>query len=95
MTSILDQFNSTLRQEDKQPKIVNNVPRASGYVTFRTEAETPIFTKQAIKINFPHELVHVRVCNNWLVALMANNALVRINLLQPAQQDGMLLSFYF
>lgn len=87
MTSILDQFNSTLRQEDKQPNI-KNIPRASGYVTFRTEAESPIFSKQAMKIDFPNELVHVRVCNNWLVALMSNNALFRINLLQPAQQDG-------
>lgn len=61
---------------------------SSGYVSVRIKEETPIFSKQKMKINLPHDIVFLKVSNNWLVTLMSHQVLLRLFLLQPDRQDG-------
>lgn len=89
MTSMFDQYNTTLKREEVPTKqIVNTAPTSSGYVSVRTKEETPIFTKRKLPINLPSDILFTRVCNNWLVVLMSGNVLLRLYLLQSDRQDG-------
>lgn len=88
MTSIFDQYNSTLKREDPMSGSTVNALTSSGYVSVRTKEETPIFSKQKMKINLPHDILFLKVCNNWLVTLMSHQVLLRLYLLQPDRQDG-------
>lgn len=70
----------------------SDVPTSSGYVSLRIKEEPPIFSKQKMKINLPKDILHLTVCNNWLVTLMAHHVLLRMFLLQPDRQDGRYIS---
>lgn len=61
---------------------------SSGYVSVRIKEETPIFSKQKMKINLPHDILFLKVCNNWLVTLMSHQVILRLYLLQSDRQDG-------
>lgn len=91
MTSMFDQYNTTLMREEKLSSQVvssNTLTTSSGYVSVRTKEETPIFSKQKMKINLPHDILFLRICNNWLVTLMSHQVLLRLYFLQPDRQDG-------
>lgn len=89
MTSMFDQYNTTLKREEvPSSQIVNIAPTSSGYVSVRTKEETPIFTKRKMPINLPNDILFTRVCNNWLVVLMSDNVLLRLYLVQSDQQNG-------
>lgn len=91
MTSMFDQYNTTLMREEKPSNQVvssNTLTTSSGYVSVRTKEETPIFSKQKMKINLPHDILFLRICNNWLVTLMSHQVLLRLYFLQPDRQDG-------
>lgn len=89
MTSMFDQYNTTLKREEVPSKqIVNTAPTSSGYVSVRTKEETPIFTKRKMPINLPNDILFTRVSNNWLVILMSDNVLLRLYLVQSDRQDG-------
>ena len=87
MTSMFDQYNSTLKREEDPEKISNNGPTSSGYVSIIKD-EAPIFSKQKMNLMLPHDILHLTVCNNWLVTLMSHQVLLRLYLLQPDRQDG-------
>lgn len=88
MTSVLDQYNSALAREEKSvsQKFSSNMLPTSGYISIHDE--TPIFTKQKMKISLPQDLKYLRICNNWLVALMSHNVILRMFLVKPDQQNG-------
>lgn len=91
MTSMFEQYNTTLKREEKLSSQVvssNTLTTSSGYVSVRTKEETPIFSKQKMKINLPHDILFMRICNNWLVTLMSHQVLLRLYFLQPDRQDG-------
>lgn len=89
MTSMFDQYITTLKREEQTSnQIMNSSLTSSGYVSVRTKEETPIFSKQKMKINLPHDILYMRICNNWLVTLMSHQVLLRMYLLQPDRQDG-------
>lgn len=90
MTSIFDQYNSTLKREDSTSgaSVSNALTTSSGYVSVRIKEETPIFSKQKMKINLPQDVLYLKVCNNWLITLMSHQVLLRLYLLQPDRQDG-------
>lgn len=89
MTSMFDQYDKTLKS-DKPPssQVVNAALTSSGYVSVRTKEETPIFSKRKMQITLPHDIMFLKVCNNWLVTLMSHNVLLRLYLPQPDRQDG-------
>lgn len=84
---MLDQFNKALKRDESDTKVGNEVT-SSGYVTVRIKEEAPIFVKQKMKLNLPTDVLHLIVCNNWLVTLMSHQVLLRLYLLQPDRQDG-------
>lgn len=97
MTSVFDQYNKTLARGETtvpQPFSSNTLP-TSGYVSVRTNEETPIFSKQKLKIALPHDILHLRICNNWLVTLMSDKVLLRMYLVSPDRQDGIISSSPF
>lgn len=87
---MFDQYNKTLKREEHPPDITNyNEPKSSGYVSVRIRSEEqPIFSKQKMKLNLPHDILFMTVCNNWLISLMSHQVLLRLFLLQPDKQDG-------
>lgn len=89
MTSMFDQYNTSMKREEvPRNQIVNAAPTSSGYVSVRTKEETPIFSQRKMPITFPQDILFTRVCNNWLVVLMSHNVLLRMYLLQSDRQDG-------
>lgn len=87
---MFDQYNKTLKREEHPPDITSyNEPKNTGYVSVRIRSEEqPIFSKQKMKLNLPHDILFMTVCNNWLVTLMSHQVILRLFLLQPDRQDG-------
>lgn len=88
MTSMFDQYNKTLTREESVNHPYDNALTSSGYVSVRTKVETSIFSKQKMKLNLPKDILHLTVCNDWLVTLMSHQVLLRLYLQQPDRQDG-------
>lgn len=89
MTSMFDQYNTALkREENPSNQLLNTAMASSGYVSVRTKQETPIFVKTQLNISLPKDIAFMRVANNWLFVLMANNTLLRLNLVDPTMQNG-------
>lgn len=90
MTSIFDQYNSTLKREDSTSgaTVGKVLTTSSGFVSVNMKNETPIFTKQKLKINLPRDVLFLKVCNNWLITLMSHQVLLRLYMPQPDRQDG-------
>lgn len=94
---MFDQYNTTLKREEKVTSQVvsgNTLTTSSGYVSVRTKEETPIFSKQKMKINLPHDILFLKICNNWLVTLMSHQVLLRLYFMQPDRQDGKCISLH-
>lgn len=96
MTSMFDQYNKTLKREEHPPDISSyNEPKNTGYVSVRIRSEEqPIFSKQKMKLNLPHDILFMTVCNNWLVTLMSHQVILRLFLLQPDRQDEVYMEKY-
>lgn len=86
---MFDQYNTALkREENPSNQLLNTAMASSGYVSVRTKQETPIFVKTQLNISLPKDIAFMRVANNWLFVLMANNTLLRLNLVDPTMQNG-------
>lgn len=89
MTSMFDQYNTTLRREENPTNpTMSAAMTSSGLVSVRTKAETPMFQKKQLSISFPKDVQFMRVANNWMVVLMSNNTLLRMNLRDSKCQNG-------
>lgn len=90
MTSIIDQYNSTLKKDESQEVLPYNLDGlgSTGYVNIQIQNEVPIFSKQKMKLNLPNDITNLVVSGNWLIVLMAHQVLLRLFLLQPDKQDG-------
>lgn len=92
MASIFDQYNKTLKRDNVQSTNTQNTdptaPTSSGYVSVRMKQESPIFSKRKMKLNLPNDILFLSVQNNWLITLMSHQVLLRLFLLQPDRQDG-------
>lgn len=90
MTSVLEQYNMALTHEgpSASQKFSSNMRPTSGFISVRPKEETPIFAKQKMKIDLPKDIKYLRVCNNYLVALMSHHVLLRMYLPQPDRADG-------
>lgn len=99
MASMFDQYNKSLKREEPPTNystVNNNMMTSSGYVSLRPNKEIPIFSKQKMNLALPKDITHVVVSNGWLLMLMSNQVLFRLNLEQPNLQDGKLNSpIYF
>lgn len=91
MASMFDQYNKSLKREEQPTNYSttsNSMMTSSGYVSLRPNKEIPIFSKQKMNLALPKEITHVVVSNGWLLMLMSNQVLFRLNLEQPNLQDG-------
>lgn len=52
------------------------------------ETEVPIFTKSKKDFASPEKITHVAVSNKYLVIVMANSLLFKMNLNNPHQTSG-------
>lgn len=88
-----EQYNSSsLTQRSggsREPQEIQIVP--SGYVQIRKDYESEIFQKNKMKINLPANINFLNVANDWLVVLMSNQLLFRLNLKQPDKQSEVFL----
>uniref|UniRef100_A0AAG5DYN6 Vacuolar protein sorting-associated protein 18 homolog n=2 Tax=Anopheles atroparvus TaxID=41427 RepID=A0AAG5DYN6_ANOAO len=84
MASMFDQYSSALiRENSTSDAYANAGPKTSGYVSVRTRKEVPIFTKQKMNLNLPSGIMYMSVQNDWLMMLMTNLTVLRMNLKQP------------
>uniref|UniRef100_A0A182RCF4 Vacuolar protein sorting-associated protein 18 homolog n=1 Tax=Anopheles funestus TaxID=62324 RepID=A0A182RCF4_ANOFN len=83
MASMFDQYSSDLIRESSTDTNVGVGPKTSGYVSVRTRKEVPIFTKQKMNLNLPSGILFLSVQNDWLMMLMTNLTVLRMNLKQP------------
>lgn len=92
--SIFDQYNSALgnRTEvrNETPK-VPQLPPNSGYVSVRIKQENAIFSKQRMNLDLPANINYLCVANDWIVILMGNQMIFRLNMKQPDKQSEVLI----
>jgi vacuolar protein sorting-associated protein 18 len=85
-----DQFNNSQQyssaREQQETQIVS-----SGYVQIKNDVESEIFQKKKMNINLPSNILNLTVANDWLVVLMSNQLLFRLNLKQPDKQSEVFL----
>lgn len=88
-----DQFNnSSLVQQNAAARAAEEtliVP--SGYVKIRKSDEREIFKKSKMNLSLPSSITSLCVANDWLVTLMSNQLLFRMNLKQPDMQSEVFL----
>uniref|UniRef100_A0A8D8CPT7 Vacuolar protein sorting-associated protein 18 homolog n=1 Tax=Culex pipiens TaxID=7175 RepID=A0A8D8CPT7_CULPI len=83
MASMFDQYSSALVRETSTAPEPPSQPQSSGYVTVRTKKEIPIFAKQKMNLNLPTGILHLSVQNDWVIILMTNMTIFRLNIKQP------------
>ncbi|XP_055383073.1 vacuolar protein sorting-associated protein 18 homolog isoform X2 [Condylostylus longicornis] len=81
------------RISSKSNKIPPEVP-SSGYVTYRTKDEPPIFAKQKLQLNLLEDITHLAVSDSWLFCLFSHHVLLRLLLSDTDQQSEVLLEQY-
>lgn len=90
-----DQFNNnSLVQQagsSRQSEETQIVP--SGYVKIKRSDEKEIFQKSKMNLSLPSPIIQLCVANDWLVVLMSNMLLFRLNLKQPDKQSEVSLEF--
>lgn len=88
-----DQFNSnSLTQREPLARSAEDthiVP--SGYVQIKNNDEKQIFQKNKMNLSLPANINFLCVSNDWLVILMSNQLLFRLNLKQPDKQSEVFL----
>jgi vacuolar protein sorting-associated protein 18 len=92
MSFNFDQFNnSSVTQRESHSRNAEEtqiVP--SGYVQIKKN-EKDIFQKSKMNINLPANINFLCIANDWLVILMSNQLLFRLNLKQPDKQSEVFL----
>lgn len=95
MASIFEQYESQQRfqQTSGNPGTEPNASRATAlFRNLKLEDDSPIFSKHKINFQPSFDIVQFVVGNNHLVLAMANNVIIRINLLQPQELEEIDLS---
>jgi hypothetical protein len=97
MSSFFDQYNSALvnrgEPRSEAPKIPP-IPTNSGYLSLKIKEETPIFRKLKMNLNLPASITNLCVGNDWIVILMSNQMIFRLNMKQPDKQSEVLIEKY-
>ncbi|XP_055616898.1 vacuolar protein sorting-associated protein 18 homolog [Toxorhynchites rutilus septentrionalis] len=83
MASMFDQYSSALIKENPGDPDPANQPQSSGYVSVRLKKEAPIFAKQKMNLNLPAGILFLSVQNDWVIILMTNLTILRMNIKQP------------
>lgn len=84
-----DQFNNnSLVQQNIS---VRAFEEAQGYVKIKKNDEKEIFMKSKMNLSLPAPISHLSVANDWLVILMSNQLLFRLNLKHPERQSEVFL----
>uniref|UniRef100_A0A1B0CQ76 Vacuolar protein sorting-associated protein 18 homolog n=1 Tax=Lutzomyia longipalpis TaxID=7200 RepID=A0A1B0CQ76_LUTLO len=95
MTSMFDQYNKTLKRDESSTKSSSVTPTtSSGYISVRMSQEAPIFSKLKMNISMPHVINHLVVSNGWLMLVMANNVVFRMQLTDINRSDEVALEKY-
>uniref|UniRef100_A0A6B2EJR4 Vacuolar protein sorting-associated protein 18 homolog n=1 Tax=Phlebotomus kandelakii TaxID=1109342 RepID=A0A6B2EJR4_9DIPT len=94
MTSMFDQYNKTLKRDESSTKSSAVTPTSSGYISVRMSQEAPIFGKLKMNISMPHVINHLAVSNGWLMLVMANNVVFRMQLVDINKSDEVALEKY-
>ncbi|XP_059616594.1 vacuolar protein sorting-associated protein 18 homolog isoform X2 [Phlebotomus argentipes] len=94
MTSMFDQYNKTLKRDESSVKSSAVTPTSSGYISVRMSQEAPIFGKLKMNISMPHVINHLVVSNGWLMLVMANNVVFRMQLVDINRSDEVALEKY-
>lgn len=93
--SIFDQYNSALgnRSELRNEEVskMPQLPPNSGYVSVSIKHQNPIFSKQKMNLQLPANINFLSVSNDWIVILMGNQMIFRLNMKQPDKQSEVLI----
>lgn len=87
-----DQFNNNSLVQSASSRASDEtqiVP--SGYVKIKRSDEKEIFQKSKMNLSLPSPISFLSVANDWLVVLMSNQLLFRLNLKQPDKQSEVFL----
>lgn len=82
-----DQFNShSLVQQNIARQMDETKIVPSGYVKIKKNVELDIFQKSKMNLSLPASINFLSVSSDWMVILMSNQLLFRLNLKQPDKQ---------
>lgn len=94
MSFNFEQFNSASRLPTSGTRQVDPIQLPhSGYVKIDKD-EKEIFQKSKMNLNLPASIVHLCVSNDWLVVLMTNQLVFRLNMKHTDKQSEVFLDKY-
>lgn len=88
-----DQFNNASLVQQNTSAQLNEETKfvPSGYIKISKSDEKEIFQKSKMNLSLPATISHLAVANDWLVILMSNHLLFRLNLKQTEKQSEIFL----
>lgn len=88
-----DQFNSNslLHQKANARAAEEALVVPSGYGKIKNNLEKEIFEKSKMNLSLPAPITHLCVANDWIVILMSNQLIFRLNIKQPDKQSEVFL----
>lgn len=89
MASIFDQYENTLSKE--RPMNIAEQGVGQNVISYRTKEQSPMFSKQKLNLSLQNEITFTCVSNNWVVVLMSNQLIFRLNLADPQLHDDVLI----
>ncbi|XP_030762434.1 vacuolar protein sorting-associated protein 18 homolog isoform X2 [Sitophilus oryzae] len=93
MTSLFDQFEQA-SVKTKNANLTSAQLSNLGYINVTMDQEIPIFTKSKKEFSPLDKITHVAISNKFMVVVMANNVLFRMNLHNPMERGEITLSKY-
>lgn len=90
MASIFDQYETTLSKE-RPLNVSEQLGVNQNVISYRTKEQSPIFSKQKLNLSLQNEITSTCINNNWLIVLMSDQLIFRLNLADPKQQDDILI----
>ena len=87
-----DQFNNnSLVHQNASTRAEETQIVPSGYVKIKRSDEKEIFQKSKMNLSLPASISYIVVANDWLVILMSNQLLFRLNFKQPDKHSEVFL----
>lgn len=95
MTSMLDQYErASQRSKPSGPEPMRPDISTSGFIQMKSQDEEPIFIRQRVNFRPPDNILHLAVSSNFIMIVMANNIILRIDVKCPEKKEEIDISKY-
>ncbi|KAK0168771.1 hypothetical protein PV327_002541 [Microctonus hyperodae] len=95
MTSMLDQYErASQRSKPSGPELMRPDISTAGFIQMKSQDEEPIFIRQRVNFRPPDNILHLAVSSNFIMIVMANNIILRIDVKCPEKKEEIDISKY-